>query len=1245
MNSLEKLFTIEGILLDKNNDGNAEGLQGFIYIPKNPSCEIASLAIELAARIGYECVALDYPLIKIYDSEWLPDIAKGSIVLKNSNDFADEGLIYLSENGNHVCVSASSILTWQNIRRFLCGMFPSLTPNYTLVNFKQSLESEVNDEIQIVSIKVSTTLNEITKIKLITKSKSVAVCGIKLPHNVKEVVINNSRIPIDYFEDVDCDAINEQKEFLQTSRFNGDISNLFEQNHLLAYSNIAFPPNEKFTFKVDSQPAHAEVIALAHVAARFSLENIEYIWPLVIKTDEVNEDRVLFTIELDNSVRDKATLAWSDEDKQLLLKGNESGLNFFSQQFFINYPQVSDTHTLQDLSTWLTSLIEGKNPAGELLRVQHLTRNSNSENIKVFFNIGPLDEDLVKYQEILSKNKEMSVSSVREPRKAMQWEYSPVWEVNNVKDLLNDQLYPKLKKGDKVDVKVLVSEEKEIRDQLHDEIIANINDKGGEITRCHVYRAYKQGVCWLLEDVVPNLAKQRISSKIKAIRIGFRPFLPPHQTEWHDEAGATPILNSGRDDDPNKYFELPTRLLQELYPVDDLLALELPLKREDIEFYVLEKSEVDYRVECLDSSGAVLYSDTWNNTFSERAYIDTWSDIGKVHPNTGWVKVVVNDKLLINQRIKTDLENIWDYYQHHILPDVHEYIIANCNGELSEDMQPFFKELQLQITASEPDYQLPTRKDLLSTLDALHEDIYFIGLDYFRTMGLRSGGLKLGEPGLILPVIRKALGGSPKLKASLFAEQQEEAGVLLNNVYQRLSKINGLELSLNKLLYTTEGIEIEYNLTGDIKKIEPVLDTWLNIENNGLSILPINLVSNLSHIRINLVKDKLLAKQWNIPIKSEEKAANLMLAIHDVDISTHEVIGTEENERIITELSKVSELNVYEVATSYQGRKIHAIEVKPNFQADITSRTKLMNTRPTFLLNHRHHANEVSATNSAYTMLKDLLLKAEYQKYRQKLNIVIVPFENVDGAAIHYQLMQDNPEWKLHVARYNSVGKEIADDYFNEKSKYGECFALTRLYWRWLPDAFVDNHGVPSHEWDQQFAGYVSPWFKGFWLPRALFYGYFWYANEPKYAKHRQITEAVAKRVAQKINQNKEITAWNLDWQERFNKYAHQWLPKLFPAEYRDNLIYYWIPFKTDENARRFASRFPELTVLDWTTEVSDETAQGEYLELCSRALTISDFATMDVLANILVKYQDELTENGNYIFRSHKRMRPIMIE
>lgn len=77
---------------------------------------------------------------------------------------------------------------------------------------------------------------------------------------------------------------------------------------------------------------------------------------------------------------------------------------------------------------------------------------------------------------------------------------------------------------------------------------------------------------------------------------------------------------------------------------------------------------------------------------------------------------------------------------------------------------------------------------------------------------------------------------------------------------------------------------------------------------------------------------------------------------------------------------------------------------------------------------------------------------------------------------------------------------------------------------------------------------------------------------------------------------------WNLEWSRQFEKYAHAWLPKLFPAEYYKDMINYWIPFAADPNHRYPSIRYPWITTVAYTSEVADETAQGEYLNLCARA-------------------------------------------
>ena len=66
--------------------------------------------------------------------------------------------------------------------------------------------------------------------------------------------------------------------------------------------------------------------------------------------------------------------------------------------------------------------------------------------------------------------------------------------------------------------------------------------------------------------------------------------------------------------------------------------------------------------------------------------------------------------------------------------------------------------------------------------------------------------------------------------------------------------------------------------------------------------------------------------------------------------------------------------------------------------------------------------------------------------------------ENVDGAAIHYELQKEHPTWKFHVARFNSLGKEFYYEHFQQDTIHSEAMGLTRIYDRYVPDMIVDNH-------------------------------------------------------------------------------------------------------------------------------------------------------------------------------------------
>ena len=50
-------------------------------------------------------------------------------------------------------------------------------------------------------------------------------------------------------------------------------------------------------------------------------------------------------------------------------------------------------------------------------------------------------------------------------------------------------------------------------------------------------------------------------------------------------------------------------------------------------------------------------------------------------------------------------------------------------------------------------------------------------------------------------------------------------------------------------------------------------------------------------------------------------------------------------------------------------------------------------------------------------------------------------------------------------------------------------------------------------------------------------------------------------------------------------------------------MINYWIPYESNPAHGYSSIRYPWITTVAYTSEVADETAQGEYLNLCARLM------------------------------------------
>ncbi len=774
---------------------------------------------------------------------------------------------------------------------------------------------------------------------------------------------------------------------------------------------------------------------------------------------------------------------------------------------------------------------------------------------------------------------DIKLNSYKDKEDIKSFSFDYPWEIDVLKEKI-DRLTKNDKKVKKIEA--AVSEPKNIRDSLKQDLNKN---KKFEETEIQIINSYKQGFSWIEEYVIKKLK----DIEIDRIEIGWNAFQKEDE-EWTTEEGAVPSYVNTGVDNHGKWYDLPIRYLQELYPIDDLIEKELDINRDDVEFILDKNDNYAYEFRAFRNN-KLVFSEKLDVIFSERNYIDAYPGMGLVHPSTGYVKLLYEDGSEEISTFKTDLENIWNDYQQ-VLVEIGNEILDK--GLKSED-QPFFAELHMDINVSEEDRKLGIREDTISSIDGFHEDLYFVGLDYFKVLGEQNNCGTFDSPGLILPEIHNVK-GNPNFTCTLRKFLDSKPYVLCGDE--------------KKYLEFTKP-----DVLGFIEKDEKIY-LWIKIDllEDELSILKRILKiggSKLGELEIDgiIVNDEVCEIASNSSIEKK---------VPDINLN---VLNYLDSEILLNNLK--SKVEVSYLGKSYMGRYIKSIDLYcPTDLFESTHKAKKL--RPTIYINARHHANEVSSTNSSFMLANEVL---ENSNLVEDVNLIIIPMENPDGSEIHYKLMEEHPNWIFHIARFNALGKEFGHEYFKEDTIHTEALPMSRVFYKFLPDIYIDDHGVPTHEWNQQFSGYTAPSYKGFWLPRSLLYGYFWYPKEEKWQKNIKLAKEMQDAVAEGINSDARMKNLNLEWKNRFEKYAHSWMPKMFPTGYYKDMIFYWIPFETDRTHRYLSIRHPEITVIGYTSEVIDETAQGEFLKLCAEAHLKHNISVIKFLSQkdiVIDKYIEE---------------------
>ncbi len=863
------------------------------------------------------------------------------------------------------------------------------------------------------------------------------------------------------------------------------------------------------------------------------------------------------------------------KDVEEFLKGKKGSAEAF---FYQNVKNIADTLKEKKL---------------DYLRADFLLPHKDQkfeERIEEFLG-GILDVDDLK----------IKVSVLQDSQKVFEKEKEFTWEVDKAMDMIKEEI-KKIKGTQKpLTLELGLSESEEVRQKIKrqvEELFLQNNIQKFEVT---VLSAYKQGFFWLLEKALPSLQAKKLGRLV----IKF-------------------ALEKDDFSELKRFYSEPYRWLQELYPVDEILSQELQLPLDKIEFQVKEEKEPIYEVLAYDTGGNLFFQQAFSPRRREIPFLRVLPEWGKVKVTTGWLKIACTGKLMVDESLKVDLENFWDFYQKEVLAPVYSYIMKKTENEPSFSKQPYFKKLLVEMWFSEPDYRLELNEEIVSSLESIHDEIYFDTLDFLRGIteikGVEEEDLpedtsRLSAPGNVLPLVHPSLeGGNGKVKVIFedwlarsprlvlkwkeAGKEEYEKKIVFPPLKAKPGRIpalifNGPEEQVENLL-----IELELEKEKDYLELIEIIHSWRELQRKDF-LLPAFQYPKLKSLTIK-IKHEELDKEELLPV-SVPKASPIPPPTNkkEMIIPTDKIISPQMCLDIVDDLGQSQVIRTYISGKSYENRKIPVLEIFLPLAKHV-SLPRLITFKPTLYISGRQHANEVSSTNYILKLAERLKLDKTYQEYLKKINLVLHPLENPDGAELAYQLQKITPFHSLHAGRYTSLGIDVGYQVNVSKPILPEAEIRGKLYRKWQPDIYLNLHGYPSHEWVQQFSNYSPYLFRDYWIPRGWF-AYFRALHLPLYQKWKEAGESLREFIIQEMKSDAKINESNQKFYDRYARWAARWQPHLSYLEVYDSLNLY---------SKRRSSRESRLTARRRTTfveevpELMDETAHGEWLDfLCQQGL------------------------------------------
>jgi hypothetical protein len=379
-----------------------------------------------------------------------------------------------------------------------------------------------------------------------------------------------------------------------------------------------------------------------------------------------------------------------------------------------------------------------------------------------------------------------------------------------------------------------------------------------------------------------------------------------------------------------------------------------------------------------------------------------------------------------------------------------------------------------------------------------------------------------------------------------------------------------------------------------------------------------------------------------------------------------EPISPAENAAVLAELAKRPGVSVYWMGRSYLGENIWAADVTLPTPSVLRSWAKETTLKASIVYSGRQHANEVSSTSHILKLGEQLTSDDATRAALKKVNVVLHPITNPDGAELSVQLAEITPNNMLHPGYHGALAADVSVGQTETDPVYPESRTRRQLLEEWLPDAFLNPHGYPSHEWVQPFSEY-SGWVtnrqganngRTWWIPRGWFTS-LTYLRDDTHPYSRKVAYELRDRIVEAERSVPGLLELEDRMNARYERFGQRWQPENMQQPIVNGIRIYMSLKGAAGGGRGGAGGAgggagaaapgsggvggisPDVTWDSGYTEAPDETAHGDYMKLMAGAGLAFDRVHLDYLSKAKLRVNRTEREQAGKVTWRMERLRP----